>query len=880
MRSARVDQIIYLALGLALVTSCQKNAADSGATSRTGTKTTSSTSTDTTLSFESTTPTTLYTSEVKTNYCSAFVVKAKNSAGESVSGVKIELSLSGVSAEEVATWGTLPATLTTGADGLASGQFCSASKVGTAILVANYKDAAGKSSTANSSPIQITLKPLFTLTYKGSNLATLGAAATDPIKMNLFESGPSDCGNIEFSLKKGEDPLADVQLKFQSDLGYPSGTKLRLRASTDIPYEVDAQTQRKFLSYTATSNSDGVFTIPICAGSLPGGLIVYANYTDAFGKVIYVKSPSITVGAGFASLLNLGLGFNSSNARTLQALFNNEIPTPLEFTAQINSKLGGRLSVLDPISVHLESGGITFDNNNGGVPDDNGAMKFSVIASHNGSYRPTPVYYFDSASAQASCNPIGIAGSLTSSTSVFLFKDLAKNWRSTMVYTTRGQEPYVDANDNKKYDMGGDGFWDKDQDGTYTRGIDAVTYFGSLSATPACRCLENPSAAPLAGIQATPCTENTSLPSCFRTNSEWFIDLPTPFIDADENGKYEATVNGSDMDRLIGDSYQNPNGKRDSDTTIWKSTTLPVYTGTSIYSLTRAAIGKDSVTSGITSSPSSLEYNPALQYLGWPLGVPRHANTNTTIASAAGWGSDWRYVHAQGICGTPVPGDSEISVNVVPETPEASDRSVTAHIYIQDSDDILDPSRHLLKDATGANTAKVNFNVSEHPAAAASFPVAYQLKASPCGRTPPGGTGKWCSDSRYEIKTTVDKTTVNSWLTVEEIDTSTCVSPTWKKNYQTYSCESCPKTRPKLNSATNTCEPCAFATPLFVADDNSCNACPASEPKYESSTNTCVACASDKPRYESATNTCNACGTGTEYDPATNTCKATAPAGT
>jgi len=844
MRSARVDQIIYLALGLALVTSCQKNPADSGATSRTGTKTNSSTSTDTTLSFESTTPTTLYTSEVKTNYCSTFIVKAKNSAGASVSGVKIELSLSGVSKEEVATWGTLPATLTTGADGLASGQFCSASKVGTAILVANYKDAAGKSSTANSSPIQITLKPLYTLTYKGSNLTTLGAAATDPIKMNLFESGPSDCGNIEFSLKMGEDPLADVQLKFQSDLGYPSGTKLRLRASTDIPYEVDAQTQRKFLSYTATSNSDGVFTIPICAGSLPGGLIVYANYTDAFGKTIYVKSPSITVGAGFASLLNLGLGFNSTNARTLRALFNNETPTPLEFTTQINSKLGGRLSVLDPISVHLESGGVTFDNNTGGIPDDNGAVKFSVIASHNGSYRPTPVYYFDSASAQSSCNPIGIANSLASPTSVFLFKDLARNWRSTMVYTTRGQEPYVDANDNKKYDVGGDGFWDKDQDGTYTRGIDAVTYFGSLPATPACRCLENPSSAPVAGVQATPCTENPSLSSCFRSNSEWFIDLPTPFIDADENGKYEATVNDSDMDRLIGDSYQNPNGQRDGDTTIWKSTTLPVYTGTSIYSMTRAGITKGPGTSAITpiSQPSTLEYNPALEYLGWPLSEPRHANAYTTITPTSNdWESDWRYVHAQGICGTPIPGGAELKINIVSRPALASDRAVTGHIYIQDGDYTLDPSRQLLVDATGASTAKMNFNSSDHPAAQASFPVEYELKVSPCSRTPAGGQGKWCSSSQYEILTTVDTTTVHSWLTVGEIDESTCVTPTWKKNMTTFNCESCPKNSPKYIAASNSCQPCPISTPLYTADDNQCNACPAATPDYDASTNSCKA---------------------------------------
>ena len=844
MRCLEAGQIFYLAVALAFVTSCQQNAPDSGATSRTGTKTNTSSAADIALSFASTSPTAIYTSDAKTNLCSTFSVLAKSSTGTPAAGIKINLSLSGVSSEDLVTWGTLPASLTTSADGLVSGQFCSASKVGTAILVATYKDASGKSSTANSSPIQITLKPLYTLTYKGSNLASLGAAVTDPIKMNLFDSGPNDCGNLEFSLQRGDEPLADVELKFQSDFGYPSGTKLRLRASTDQPYEIDSQTQRKFLSYTAKSNSDGVFNVPICAGSLPGSLIVFANYVDSFGKTIYVKSPSITVGAGFASLLNLGLGFSSTNARTLRALFNNETPTPLDFTAQINSKLGGRLSVLDPISVHLESGGVTFENNNGGVPDENGAVKFSVIASHNGSYRPTPVYYFGSASAQSSCNPIGIANSLASPTSVFLFKDLARNWRSTMVYTTRGQEPYVDANDNKKYDVGGDGFWDKDQDGTYTKGTDSITFFGSLPASPACRCLENPASAPVAGVQATPCTENPSLPSCFRANSEWFIDLPTPFIDADENGKYEATVNGSDMDRLIGDSYQNPNGQRDSDSTIWKSTTLPVYTGTSIYSMTRAGIAKGSGTSAITSSPSSLEYNPALEYLGWTLNVPKHANADTTITPTSNdWESEWRYVHAQGICGTPIPGGAEIKINIVPRAAVASDREVTGHIYIQEGDYILDPSRQLLVDATGANTAKMNFNASDHPAAQASYPVEYQLKVSPCNRTPAGGQGKWCSASQYEILTTVDTTTVHSWLTVGEIDESTCVTPTWKKNMTTLSCESCPKTTPLYIPASNSCQPCPGTTPLYIADDNSCNACPAATPDYDAATNTCVAAA-------------------------------------
>jgi hypothetical protein len=876
MGSPRAYRFIFFALSLGMIFSCQQNASNNEASTRVGPTTNNTKGTSSfQVAFTSTNPLIIYTSEAKTNNCTTFSIKASDTEGKAVAGVKLEFSLAGVADAEKALWGTLPVALTTAADGQVSGSFCAASKIGTAIIVASYKDASDKVATANSSPIEITVKPLYTLTYNGSNLTSLGAKVSDPISMNLFESGPNDCGNLEFILQKSDEPLADVQLKFQSDFGYPSGTKLRTRSSSEQSFETDPQTQRKFLSYNATSDANGIFSIPICAGSLPGSLVVFANYTDAFGKKIYVKSPSITIGSGFASLLNLGLGFNTTNARTLKALFNNETPTPQEFTAQINSKLGGRLSVLDPVSVHLESGGITFDNNNGGVPDANGSVKFSVLASHNGSYRPTPVYYFNDALAQSTCNPFGIANSLPNADSVFSFTDLSKNWRSTMVYMTRGQEPFSDANDNKKYDIGGDGFWDKDQDGTYTKGIDTVTFFGDLPATPACRCKETNAAPPEA--LATLCTEVEAQPSCFKPNSEWFIDLPTPFVDADENGKYEATVNGSDMDRLIDDSYQNPNGARDNDTSIWKSTTLPVYTGTSIYSMLRAGIAKNTS----LGDPIPSEYNPALAYLRkynaslWPDNIDRHAGSDYALSANLDRMHTWRYVHAQGICGTPVPGGSDITVNVIPHEAVASDRAVTAHIFIQPADEIMDSSRRLLSESGGSNSAKVNFNISEHEAAAASFPVQYRLTVSPCNRVPAGGAGKWCSPSRFEITTKVDNTFVTGWLTVPEVNASTCLSPTWKKNNTNYSCESCPKLKPKLNPTTNICETCPFSTPRYETEDNTCNACPASEPKFESSSNTCVACSSDKPRFDSATNSCNACPSSTpKYDGATNTCNA------
>lgn len=866
---------------LLALSSCSQSAKPVSAGQKTGGTTTTAPSTlkaaNVTISM-SAAPASIFISDAKTNNCAKITVQATSKAdNKGLSGVLLNLEISGVSAADSPSWGSFPRSLTTGEDGKATGSFCAASKVGTVVFTGTFKDSLAEVSTANSNPIQITLKPAFTLSYKGSNLATTGSAITDPIPMNLFESGPNDCGNLEFLLKKSDDPMAGVQLKFQSGINYPVGTKLRSRSSTDQAFEIDPTNQQKYLSFTATSDADGIFRVPICSGSFPGSLTVSATYIDAYEKTITVKSPTITVGSGFANLQNLSLAFDATNARTLRALFNNETPVALPFTAKINSKSNGKLSILEPIEVHLESGGSTFTNNSGGVPNDQGEVPFSVLASHNGSYRPSPVYYFNDSAAQSTCSPSAIANLLPNQSDVFPFVELAKNWRSTMVYKTRGQETYNDINDNKTYDLGGDGFWDKNQDGDYTQGVDAVTYFApeSIPANASCRCLESPAAAPISGVQPKPCTEDPNLASCFRVKSEWFIDLPTPFVDADENGIFEKVVNGYEMDRSIGGEYQEPNGKRDSDTTIWKSTTLPVYTGNSIYAMTRAAIARNISGSGTTASPTPAEYNPALAYLRWPLNSPKHADASTLMtATTTGWLSEWKYVHAQGVCGTPIPGGSDISVNIETLEALASDRQVTAHIYLQDFDDELDSSRRLLVDANGSNTAKLNFNVMDHPAASASFPIEYELKVSPCRRTPPGGEGFWCSPSNYRILTTVDRTTVRADFTVTGIDNSTCLAPTWKKNLTKFSCEACPMKTPRLvnTDGVESCVPCGSSTPLYTAEDNQCNACPTDAPKYESASNTCVSCPSDKPRFVSASNLCVACATNETYDPLNNTC--------
>jgi hypothetical protein len=795
-------QRLALAWVMIQLLGCNQAANKSNSSSSTNKVPPSSTTSQTlaSIKFETLTPSSVYTSDAGTNNCAAFRVSATDTDKKPIENVSIDITLAGVDAAGLAEWGKLSSKVVTDSSGVASGTFCAALQLGNVILVAT----SGKL-TSNSGVVTVTKKPFYTLTYRNSDFDQVSPKPAEVLNLNLIDSGPNDCGSVYFLLKKLEEPVANAALKFKSDFGYPAGAKLRVRASTDTPYEVDTQTQKSFLSYSATSDTDGILKVPVCAGQLPGSFIVFANYTDEYGKSHYVKSPTISVSSGVANLLNLALNFDSTNARTLKALFNNEVPQPLNFVAKVSSLFGGPLSVFSPVYVNSESGSVNTES--GGVPDASGSVKFSVLASYNGTYRPTPVRIFNNSAAQATCDPEAIAADLGASESYLSYFDLSKNWQSTMVYMVRGQEPFLDANKNNKYDVGGDGFWDKNQDGAYTQGVDAVTYFGTVAAGAACRCITSRPgvtpkelATPAQGVQSEPCTEDPSLASCFRRNSEWFVDLPTPFIDADENGIYEPLVAGNDMDRLIGDVYQKPNGSRDVDTLVWKSTTLPVYTGTSPYAMRRSAIAKGAT---LTSQASMDEKKAVSDYYNSLLArkldyTSKNSNRQSTEIDLDGttnmidWGggaySGWRYVHAHGICGTPAPGGTEISATPVLISEPYGGRTVTTHFYMQTGDAILDPSRRLLADGTGGSSTKLNFNISDHASAVAGFPVDYEIKVAPCNRPCSGGTGVWCSEATYRILTKMDSDTVGTDLYVPEYDMCTC-KPTYIRNSATGNCD-------------------------------------------------------------------------------------------
>lgn len=297
-----VRHVIYAVALATGVVACNKAGDSVSSPSKAATKsptTTTKSSPVSSLSFTSLTPTTIYTSDGGTNNCSTFKVTGTDSAGTVVSAATVDMTISGVT--DISTVGQLSTPLVTDSDGIVTGTFCAGSAENKVILIATSGTVK-----ANSGTILVTKKPTYLLSYRNSDFDTNSVKPKELLNLNLLDSGPNDCGNIYFQLKKVDTPISSVSIKFISDFGYPAGSKLRGRASTDTPYEADPVTQKNFLSYTATSDTDGIFKVPVCAGQLPGSFIVFANYVDPDGRNDYVKSPTISVSSGVANLIDIG----------------------------------------------------------------------------------------------------------------------------------------------------------------------------------------------------------------------------------------------------------------------------------------------------------------------------------------------------------------------------------------------------------------------------------------------------------------------------------------------------------------------------------------------------------------------------------------------
>jgi hypothetical protein len=339
---------------------------------------------------------------------------------------------------------------------------------------------------------------------------------------------------------------------------------------------------------------------------------------------------------------------------------------------------------------------------NGGLFDpSSGVAKFTLNALHMVNHYAYPVTIFESGSseeavglAQSRCEPGQIAKSKQAEQAgSYSYKDLSRNWRSTVVYATRGQEAFNDANGNGRYDEGGDGFWDRNQNGVYDEGIDELTYDANDDG--------------------------------FDPEGEWFMDLPSPFVDVDEDGVFTAGV-----DKPLGDDYYEPNKQRDFDTTIWKYEYYPIYMGASFYGLARKEITYNDVDDYTLSYTSKIDSN----YVGTLFPKSSYGNMLFWGQATAGVGLGQVQSHffAHGICGNLMPGGTQLSLSTEMIFPAAyGAREVTHYFRLQPGDALLEPARWLLT-GTGDADAEVNFNAVDHPSAEESYPVFFVSEIAPC----------------------------------------------------------------------------------------------------------------------------------------------------
>lgn len=642
-----------------------------------------------------------------------------------------------------------PATAKTNAEGQASTTYCSGDTETKVIIIAKAADLS-----ANSGEITVKHKPVYVFSYVKSDAPIVVAPAPDAppedkgvIKLNLIDSGPNDCTYLYYKLTKSEAPVVGATVQFRTQVDFPKGAKLAKKPDPAL-VQTETATQKKYAYYFSTSNTSGEFAVPVCAGVSLGTMVVSATYTDDENKTYATQSPVISIMSGVTNWQNMSLTYDPENAKTLRGYFNTNSNHIHPFTVKLGARQDGDPISEYPVAVAAETGKITIAS--GGMPSTEGTVGFTMQALHMVDYRPYQVQVFGNGTnypeAQTRCDPeqISQAGGLT-------YKQLSKNWRSTIVYMVRGQEAYHDANRNGKYDVGGDGFWDKNQNGYYDS-ADLITFDAG--------------------------NDNTVDP-----NGEWFIDLPAPFIDVDEDGNYNAN-----KDVLIGDEYFSPNGKRDTDALLWKYDYIPIYMGASAYSLTHGSIpavwtdNSDTIgqsyftdlnTRGIGSGTLPSLFNASINHQSFWGASP----TDQELAS---YGEVERFLFAQGVCGNPLPGGTDLTINITNTSISAyGDRQFTGHFFIQPGDFIREPSRQLLKSATGSSSAKVNFNVVDHPASNAGFPVEFEVHVSPCLNACTGDVatpGVACDGKSALVSANFDGTAPGFGVSIPAVITCTCIT--------------------------------------------------------------------------------------------------------
>jgi hypothetical protein len=753
-----------------------------------------------TIEISTVAPTTLVskdTADVSDATCTnEFTVTVKDS-GTAVADAPVTLAV--VSATTGVDVGSVsPASSKTDASGQVKGKYCAGD---TAVLVT--VTAAVFNKQANTGTITTTKKSKYAFSYEGTeeladNVGFVGSLvdralglmadapapdagnATEQVLLNLYGSG-KDRINLVFKAIADGAAYAGATATFVSQPDYPMGAKLGL-CSAAAATGTDSVTGRIYLQHTATSNAAGLFKVPVCAARMPGLLMVKGSVTLGTGtaaKIYKAEAPAVLFEGGLANYGHMSITYDTTNAKVLKSSFLTNTEGKLKFKARLQSRLDGALSDGNPLGIFTEYGRVTAEN--GGKPKEDGSVAFEIEALNGFGQRPLRVTSYDISNGDNydhMCTP-------SQFTTTTPFSTLARDWRSTVLYYIKGQEQFFDANYNGQYDIANSvGFWDRNQNGLFdctykplvgtdTRICDVITYVNQDGADATLKSITVGSL-PM-GAPTALCTALTAPAICIDTSAkqqaiykyDWFIDMPTPFVDSDENGDHR--VGGVDQlaEYVMGESFQLPNGKWDREGYVWKSFVMPIFAGASPYSLTHRVISSDlSLTftatdadhtatgssAGLASFFQASGYATSLYNAGATADDTGKRGVRSTLfgcnpgtdtptrcldaalsfVSAGGWAP--RYFFAQGTCGAPLPGGSKIVANVTTTYPAdvVGARAPLIHFYMQPNDDTLEPHRRLLRKSDGTSEAEINFDPTQHPSKDFGYPVQFFAEMFAC----------------------------------------------------------------------------------------------------------------------------------------------------
>jgi|GEM_PF-2895828 len=781
----------------------------------------------------------LWSKDSAETQCATLVATAKDSSDAVVGDAVLDFTMTSNSAGATDLGTLASASVTTNnSTGLANNVYCPPT-----FTSANQrkevtiKVMAGKTLSGTSELIVVQRQPVYELSFV--RLTTQDASAftfpstrvssANTATLDLLGAGDYDCAYARFQLLRNGNAYGNLPGIFSVSRNPPSNVRLALRGS-DGSFPATQSPYSDYLTYSVTPTSAGIYNLPVCAGTATGSFSItgYVSYTDALSgasKVVTVTSPlAVTVGAGLVNYTDMSLAFDTTNARTLIGSFTNDASSAiLNFTLNLGSRVDGAPTSENPVQVYAETGRVTVGN--GGVPSATGTVPFSLQILHMATDRPYLVNDYVSAastaiasyntangtsiqrvqtSANTTCNIQQLAKSAAwtdttppGTSKVIWFRDLARNWATTLVYAIRGQEAFNDVLGSGVYDYAAtnQGFVDRNQNGhfddAYTDDATKVNYLDE---------------------EIWVNGSKQSVGTQFNASGKWFIDMQRSYIDVDDDRKYTKGIDeakdcaAGNLDANGKCNDVNPNGKRDAATTIWKSLRVPIYMGSSVAALTHNAI--ESAWYDLTSDNSNLTMqtrsllSPAVQYFydqyraegssqtsgftapgnvvtygtGAPYLLTDSAKLATAYASSLLPQQTGVFFFAQSICGTPLPGGATIDVTVIP--PSGNTRTPVPKIYKQPGDTLIESKRHFLVAGSGASangSAVVNSDVIDHPAAYHSFPVLFYLELPECttraqGSCPAGQTQLVCPLAVHginvKVRTLLDEVNVNGTVVV------------------------------------------------------------------------------------------------------------------